>query len=262
MKTINKEMKLSAGLMVLGAVLAVGCKPSGQEAVVAPSDRALTVQAASPSPTPLLPMKTTEEMKSLETAANQGDAQAQFELGQRYFQGQGVARDYKQAHHWCLKAAEQDVVPAQIYVGVMNAEALGVAKDYSEALRWYRRAAAKNDPKGQFNLGIMYDNGQGVPQDSEEAFQWFTKAAEQDFAKAQYNVGTMYDNGQGVKQDLVASYFWFNRAYENGYAEALEARNGVTKRMTAEQLAQIESGNFSGDSTLSGVASKPSSSNR
>ena len=37
----------------------------------------------------------------------QGDAEAQYELGTLYEKGQGVVQDYKQAFHWYKKSAEQ-----------------------------------------------------------------------------------------------------------------------------------------------------------
>ena len=40
-------------------------------------------------------------------AANQGFAKAQFNLGLMYYNGDGVAQDYKEAAAWFRKAADQ-----------------------------------------------------------------------------------------------------------------------------------------------------------
>src|SRR5437899_270355 len=64
-----------------------------------------------------------------EMAAEQGDASAQLNLGNSYYNGQGVPQDYK------------------------------------EAMKWYRKAAEQGDVFAQFNLGIMFYHGQGVPKD-------------------------------------------------------------------------------------------------
>jgi len=61
------------------------------------------------------------------TAADQGDARAQYNLGFMYYFGEGVPQDH------------------------------------AEAVHWYRLAAEQGDARAQYNLGFMYDNGKGVP---------------------------------------------------------------------------------------------------
>jgi uncharacterized protein len=46
-------------------------------------------------------------------AANQGDAEAQYRLGLRYFNGKGVRRNYTKAAVWFRKAAKQGHIHAQ-----------------------------------------------------------------------------------------------------------------------------------------------------
>ena len=53
--------------------------------------------------------------------AEQGDADAQFNLGVMYDEGDGVPQDYKEAFKWYRFAAEQGVALAQTYLGVMYA---------------------------------------------------------------------------------------------------------------------------------------------
>jgi len=48
-----------------------------------------------------------EAAEKLRAAAEQGNADAQFNLGNSYFTGQGVTRDYAKAAEWFGKAAEQ-----------------------------------------------------------------------------------------------------------------------------------------------------------
>ena len=52
----------------------------------------------------------------------------------------------------------------------------GVAQDYKEALSWYEKAAAQEHPPAQTSLGIMYYNGEGVVQDPVEACKWLILA--------------------------------------------------------------------------------------
>lgn len=53
----------------------------------------------------------------------------------------------------------------------------GVTKDYEEALKWFRLAADQGYPDAQHNMGEMYFNGQAVTRDYEEAYMWLSLAS-------------------------------------------------------------------------------------
>ena len=74
-------------------------------------------------------------------------------------------------------AAEQGIAPAQYQLGLRYANGDGVTRDFAEAVRWYRRAAEQGVAFAQFNLGVRYANGQGVARDPVLAYQWFSVAA-------------------------------------------------------------------------------------
>jgi len=133
--------------------------------------------------------------------AQQGDAEAQFNLGVMYENGQGVTQDYRQAAAWYQKVANQGDARAQFNLGLMYNKGRGVAQDYRQAAAWYQKAANQGDTGAQNNLGLMYSNGHGVAQDYRQAMAWYQKAANQGNAEAQYNLGVMYANGRGVAQD-------------------------------------------------------------
>ena len=73
-------------------------------------------------------------------AAEQGNAQAQYNLGVMYEQGQGVRQDVAQAAQWFRKAAEQGFAEAQYNLGVMHANGLGVRQNYKIAKEWFGKA--------------------------------------------------------------------------------------------------------------------------
>jgi len=64
----------------------------------------------------------------------------------------------------------------------------GISKDYGKAVYWYTKAAEQGYATAQNNLGICYENGQGVPKDNVKAVSWYTKAAEQGNENAQKNL--------------------------------------------------------------------------
>ena len=115
---------------------------------------------------------TPEAEEVLRRRAEQGDAQAQFDMGVKCSDGQGVPQDEAQATEWYLKAAEQENANAQFCLGVKCEFGLGVRQDYEQAVVWFCRAADQGGADALFALGMMYAFGRGVPQDFAEAFMW------------------------------------------------------------------------------------------
>lgn len=183
----------------------------------------------------------------VENAASQGNADAQFQLGVMYLDGNGVIQDSYQAADWFRKsaeqgdsralkklrnAAEQEDQRAQYNLGMMYLNGKGVAQDYSQAVVWFkkmvdlgnytegvagvRKAAELGSARAQDTLGMMYGNGQGVTLDFVQAVQWFRKAAEQGDSNAQCHLGISYEKGFGVTQDYSQAVDWYMKAAEQG----------------------------------------------
>ncbi len=178
----------------------------------------------------------TDALTQVRARAEQGDAEAQFNLGYMYDFGQGVTQNYGEAVKWYRRAAEQGHATAQNNLGRSYAKSEGVSKDAAQAVSWFRKAAEQGLALAQSNLGLMYVNGEGVPKDAIEAVEWFRKAAEQGLASAQSNLAVMYERGEGVPKDLVQKARWYRKAAEQGYLPAQEGLGlayatgeGVTK---------------------------------
>ena len=73
--------------------------------------------------------------------------------------------------------AEQGDADAQYNLGVMYDQGRGVAQDDAEAMRWWRLAAEQGLADAQYNLGVSYVTGEGVPQDYVQAHLWYNLAA-------------------------------------------------------------------------------------
>ena len=71
-----------------------------------------------------------------------------------YDKGYGVAQSYTEAVNWYRKSAEQGFAEAQYNLGLMYFNGDGVAQNYTEAAKWYRKAAEQGYAKAQYNLGI------------------------------------------------------------------------------------------------------------
>jgi TPR repeat protein len=180
--------------------------------------------------------------------AKAGDAELQAELGVRYEHGKDVAKDQVEAVKWYRKAAEQNNAEAQYNLGVCYAEGVaknerealfGAARDPGEAVKWYRKAAEQNFAKAEYNLGVCYAEGKGVAQDPVEAVKWYRKAAEQNNADAQYKLGMCFEYGRGVAEDSVEAYKWLLLSARQG-DEGAKAFLTVmeSKMLKAEQIAE------------------------
>ena len=177
-----------------------------------------------------------ESVKWYRKDAEQGVAEAQFNLGVCYYEGNGVSRNYLEAVKWYRKAGEQDYAKAQFNLGLCYELGNGVSQNYLEAVKWYRKAAEQGVAEAQFNLGVCYYKGNVVSQNYTQAVNWYRKAAEQGYARAQACLGICYYKGNGVSLNYSESVKWFRKAAEQGYAEAqfnlglcYELGNGVSQ---------------------------------
>ena len=79
------------------------------------------------------------------------------------------ADNYEQAFHLWQSLAQQGDAEAQFNLGVMYSNGQGVTQDYRQAMAWYQKAANQGHAIAQYNLAVMYANGRGVAQDYRQA---------------------------------------------------------------------------------------------
>lgn len=108
-----------------------------------------------------------------------------------YRKGEGVAEDLAKASEWIQKAAEQGYAEAQFELGVRYYNGEGVPKDLVKAIEWFQKAAKQGYAEAQFNLGWMHSNGEGVPRDSILGYAWFNLAASRGLELAVKNRGNV-----------------------------------------------------------------------
>ena len=180
------------------------------------------------------------EFERTKRLAEGGDKVAQGYLGWMYDKGEGVPEDKKEAVKWYTKAAEQGDADAQHNLGNMyyhgKVDEDGY-RNYREAFKWYTKAAEQGVAEDQFFLGEMYGGGFGVAQDTKEAVKWYTKAAEQGHAEAQWQLGLYYH--MIVRQsmrDNVTAYAWIAVAKENANIDQVNhfSLTGVTVQQRVE----------------------------
>ena len=182
-------------------------KEQGLTAKVVPSLKSASPQSSSSLPAGL---------ESLVRRANQGDAEAQNELGMMYAEGRDVSKDNNTAVEWFRKAAEKGYANAQYNLGDMYYFANGVSQNYATAALWFRMAANQGHIGAQYRLAQMYKYGLGVVQYYKMAVEWYRKAADQGHAEAQADLGWMYENGRGVAEEMNKAAEWYRKAASQG----------------------------------------------
>jgi hypothetical protein len=168
-------------------------------------------------------------------SAQEGHAEAQYNLGRSYQNGVGVKQNNTEAAFWYRRAAKQGHSEAQNSLGkLLEAD----QRDYAGAAQWFAMAARQGNADAQYNLGIIYYSGLGT--NYEFAVHWFQQAAQQGHVQAQGILGKMYERGLGIKQDYVEACKWLKLAQLQGDGEAANELKVCSASMTPAQVAAAE----------------------
>ena len=135
---------------------------------------------------------------------------------------------------WTPLAAEGDA-RAQFKLGELCHEGLGVNPDITKAKQWYLLAVEQGHAEAQNNLGIIYDDGDGVRTDFRIAMKWYLLAAEQGDPGAQFNLGSIYREEEAV-QNFTRAYMWWGISAYLGNDLAGSLLESVEQDMSPEQV--------------------------
>jgi hypothetical protein len=115
-----------------------------------------------------------EELIAMTTAADNGNTEAQYSLGEHY--------------SWD-----------------------GEAEHPKLAVQWYRKAAAQGHAEAMSALAECYLSGWGVKQNKNLGFKWLVKAAEAGHSTRQWQLGQIYEKS---KQDLQKADYLYKKLLE------------------------------------------------
>ena len=140
---------------------------------------------------------TIEELKE---KSEQGDAEAQFFLGNECYE----KGDYEEAYKWWKLSAEQGVFLSQYNIGAMIFGSFEYMQNhYNRTLFLDKKPIFKGTWLGE----------QGI----EQSFKWFYMAAENGIGKAQTKVGQAFFFGCfGVEANHDEAITWYEKAFRNG----------------------------------------------
>lgn len=198
--------------------------------------------------------------EELEKKAQQGDVQAQLDLGYAYLYGvNGVKTDYEKAFSYYKAAAGKKNPVALNNLGSLYFNGIGTTKDYSAAIKYFDEAAKLgsndaavnlaiiylgSDPKtktradfekiysllnqakstnntAKFLLGYAYYEGFLVNTDIKQAFKLIKEAADEQYDEAQYILSDFYINGWGTTKNYSRAVQYLQDAANQGNADAM-----------------------------------------
>jgi uncharacterized protein len=118
--------------------------------------------------------------KLLHEAALSGKTSAESEqiIGQGFLLGSGVPKNYQKALQWYTSSAENGNRDAQNELGFMYFVGSGVEQDAEKGAAYFHQAAYNGLAVAQYNVGIMYYTGRGVKTtDLKKSYAWLNLAA-------------------------------------------------------------------------------------
>ncbi len=142
--------------------------------------------------------------------AEQGNADAQAQLGAMYYNGWGVPKDNAESTKWFRKSADQDFAPAQYNLGLIY----NIQGDSAEGTKWLCRAIAARP-------------WQGTPRQRERAKKFQ--------ALAMHDLGTLLN----LEGDNVRSYMWFTLAVAWGLRHDHDDTRFPRAEMSAKYPSQV-----------------------
>lgn len=158
--------------------------------------------------------------EALKQLAEQGNADAQFELGLRLLGGEGLPKDADQAANWLKKSADQQQMGALNAMGTLYSEGIGVPKDEKKAFELYEQSAKKGFPLAFMNLSEAYESGKGVAKDGAKALDWLLRAAHQDYPPAQAAYAWKLEHGSGLEKNSTEAAAWYLKSAQQGLVAA------------------------------------------
>lgn len=174
------------------------------------------------------------------SAYEKGDTLSAYNLATCYGRGYGTPEDLDRAFDLYLEAANMGYGNAQFQIGNFYFEGRGnIAVDYKKAMLWLRKAYEHNaDWRAAAEMGVMYQNGLGVAPDDKTAFRYLSRVEQDDAIDDLWEpldthvltaLGVAYAYGRGTNQDIAKGVAYLDIASKYGSEEAKNHRRNFRK---------------------------------
>ena len=175
---------------------------------------------------------TRDRIKELLWRSREGDSSAENLLGVHYYEGKGVAQDYKRAAHWFAKAADGGNIHALDNLGyyfLLHGPFPLALVNCHTAVVCFQEAAHKGNVDAMVRLGDRYCycriDGVTLPSgfklEVAKGLAWYRKAAAAGSVAAAVDLGAMCMKGKLVMEDDQGAVGWFRKAAAEGSANAM-----------------------------------------
>jgi exopolysaccharide production negative regulator len=172
---------------------------------------------------------------SLQYAAEQGHALAQWKLGRMYAEGDGVERSDLRAFQYFRGIADayaddspgtpqaRFVANAFVALGHYYLEGIPDSPVKADAVRAHEMfsyaASYFRDPDAQYYLARLYLDGKGSPRDPRQAARWLSLAANKGQHQAQALLGRMLFKGEDLTRQPGRGLMWLTLARDAATAD-------------------------------------------
>jgi TPR repeat protein len=156
-------------------------------------------------------------------------------------EGRSIPTDRDKSLAWYTKAAELGDAEAQYMLGEHYNRAMNVENHDALSFAWYKKAAEQGYAVAQHKTGTCYYHGIGTPQDKKAAWEWFQKAADQGHASSIFYIGFYYRDGDaGIEKDSQKAVEWFYYAAEKKYNVAYDELKKLAQAGDKDAAAAFE----------------------
>lgn len=200
--------------------------------------------------------ETEKGVTSLQYAAEQGHALAQWKLGRMYADGDGVPRSDIRAFEYFSQIANayaddspdspraRFVANAFVALGHYYRDGIpnsSIKPDPERAREMFAYAASYfGDADAQYNLARLYLSGIGAPRDPRRAVRWLSLAAHKGQYQAQALLGRMLFRGENVPRQGARGLMWLTLARDSAKPNETwiaELYDSAFKQATEEERA-------------------------
>ncbi len=168
----------------------------------------------------------------IKTAAENGLRKAITNLGYCYYWGIGTKRNFTEAVACFRHAIELgDRTIAAYNLGERYYKGQGVEKDIQKSLYFHRMAARRNYPDSICRIAYMSIHGEGVKVNVAKGVHYLHRAAKLGSAMALCELGKCYEYGIGVPQNLQKAMELYTRSAEQGYRYTKRESSRLKRKM-------------------------------
>ncbi len=158
-----------------------------------------------------------EEIMKIQKGADSGDPWDICRLGERYWSGKGVEKNYNKAFELFSKAAKLGNKVAYWDLARCYDHGWGAPFNPQKAVDLYKEAYQRGVNEACYSLGRIYEKQEYGFCNSTESFIWFLKGANGGDVDAQFRVADCYEQGIGTTKDINTAMYWWKIAANNGH---------------------------------------------